>query len=149
MKKIILLFSFSLSLFSYQTYTDKLDRIVKDVEKEQISLDRVKLSKTKDPFVTKNDQKKLLKSKNKTSVIKSKTKSSRRYTKKLSFGVEGVFDDSVLVRGKWYKQGQYIGKRFLVKKVYEDRVELKSKYSKKIYKVKIGELNEKIKINIF
>ena len=149
MKKIILLFSFSLSLFSYETYRVKLDRIVQNVEKEQISLDKVKLSKTKDPFVKKNNKKVFLKSKNKINTTRSTTKSTRRYSKKLSFGVEGIFDDSVLVRGKWYKQGQYIRKRFLVKKVYKDRVELKNRYSKKIYKVKIGELNEKIKINIF
>lgn len=143
MKKFIYLFIIPLSLFSYENYTNKLDYIVDNIESYNTTLNVKQLSKINDPFIIK---------KKKTTISK---KSGKRYgkfyksKKRLPFGVQGIFDNAVLVSGKWYKKGQYINKKFLVKNISKNRVDLKNRYSKKIYKIKIGELNEKVQINIF
>lgn len=142
MKKIIYLLIIPLSLFSYENYSEKLDYIVENIDKTSNVLNIKQLSKIRDPFVIKK------KISNNTKYTKKYSSRHKRH-KRLPFGVQGIFDNSVLVNGRWYKKNQYIYKKFLIINVSKNMVKIKNRYSKKIYKIKIGELNEKVQINIF
>jgi len=116
---------------------DDIDDIVNKIKKDRVSnINKKELLSVKSPLV------KLIKIDKNNTKDSNKTESSI-VLRKESFNLDAIMNNSALINGKWYKEGDKIYS-YIIKDIMDDSVYLKDGNKTKI--IFFRPLNNKIKI---